>query len=258
MTASCASPASVVADVRRAPTQEGAMLYDASRVGNASAELFDAAAWRARGALAATSTGRGGAYFIDAGERQWVLRHYRRGGWAARLSTDAYLWTGENRTRPFREWRLLHEMHAAGLPVPIPVAARYSRSGFTYRGDLITEQIRGATPLSALLQVGPLPPNTWRAVGHCIRRFHDAGIWHADLNAHNILLDEAGRVYLVDFDRGARRAPGSWRAANLSRLQRSLRKICALLPADRLETAMWTTLAEGYGDAAVTRRAWRR
>jgi 3-deoxy-D-manno-octulosonic acid kinase len=233
------------------------MLYDASRVGNADPALFDAAAWRAQGALAAASTGRGAVYFITAGERRWVLRHYRRGGWAARLSTDSYLWTGEERTRSFREWRLLQELRDAALPVPVPVAARYCRRGLIYRGDLITEEIPGAQPLSALLRAGPLDAGTWRDVGRCIRRFHDAGVYHADLNAHNILLDGAGRVYLIDFDRGSRRAPGSWRAANLARLARSLRKVCRDLPGDRLDAGIWAALTQGYDDAAVTSRAWR-
>ncbi|HEY7377594.1 MAG TPA: 3-deoxy-D-manno-octulosonic acid kinase [Steroidobacteraceae bacterium] len=247
-----------MADVRRAPTQDGAMLYDASRVGNADAALFDIAAWRAQGALTAASAGRGAVYFINAGERRWVLRHYRRGGWIARLSTDAYLWTGEERTRPFREWRLLRELRAAALPVPVPVAARYCRRGLIYRGDLITEEIPGAQPLSVSLQASPLVAATWRDVGQCVRRFHDAGVCHADLNAHNILLDGAGRVYVVDFDRGARRAPGSWRVANLARLERSLRKVCRDLPGDRLGGDVWAALAEGYADDAVTSRAWQR
>ena len=234
------------------------MLYDASRVGNASPALFDANAWHAQGALAAAGAGRGSAYFIDAGDRQWVLRHYRRGGWAARFSADAYFWSGEERTRPFREWRLLRELHAAALPVPVPVAARYCRRGLTYRGDLITERIPNARPLSALLQMGPLPVSTWRDVGKCIRRFHAAGVCHADLNAHNILLDDSQRVYVVDFDRGSRRAPGAWRAANLARLKRSLLKICRDLPGDRLENGVWTALADGYDDSGVTHEAWRR
>ena len=233
------------------------MLYDASRAGNVDPALFDTAAWRARGALTAASAGRGAVYFINAGERRWVLRHYRRGGWVAQLSTDSYLWTGEERTRPFREWRLLRELREAALPVPVPVAARYCRRGLIYRGDLITEEIPGAQPVSALLQAAPLAANTWRDVGQCIRRFHDACVCHADLNAHNILLDGAGRVYVIDFDRGSRRAPGSWRVANLARFERSLRKICRDLPGDRLGEGVWSALAEGYGDEAVTSRAWR-
>jgi 3-deoxy-D-manno-octulosonic acid kinase len=255
MTASCASPASVVADVRRTPTRDGAMLYDASRAGNATPALFDVDVWRAAGALAPTSAGRGSAFYVTTAEHNWVLRHYRRGGWVARLTPDRYLWLGEARTRPFREWQLLRDLHTEGLPVPAPVAAHYRRTGLTYRGALITERIAGARALSSLLQAAPVPLPTWRGIGACLRRFHDAGACHADLNAHNILLDDSGKIFVVDFDRGSRRAPGAWRAVNLARLKRSLLKICRGLPADRLDSRAWNALAEGYADSAVTQRA---
>jgi 3-deoxy-D-manno-octulosonic acid kinase len=258
MTPSCASPASLVADVRRVPTRDGAMLYDASRVGNATPTLFDVDAWRAAGALAATSAGRGSAFFITADGHEWVLRHYRRGGWIARLTPDRYVWTGEARTRPFREWQLLRDLHDEGLPVPAPVAAQYRRGGMTYRGDLITERIAHAQPLSALLQQAPVSVADWQEIGTCIRRFHDAGVRHADLNAHNILLNDHGKVFVVDFDRGSRHAPGPWRIANLARLKRSLLKVCRDLPADRLESRAWSAIAGGYDDAEVTSRAGLR
>jgi 3-deoxy-D-manno-octulosonic acid kinase len=234
------------------------MLYDPSRAGNAGPALFDVEAWRAAGALTLTGAGRGSAYFISSGDRQWVLRHYRRGGWVSRLTADAYFWIGEARTRPFREWRLLRELHAAGLPVPAPVAARYCHSGLTYRGDLITERIAQAQPLSTLLREASLRGPVWSEIGRCIRRFHDAGVCHADLNAHNILLDDGERVHVIDFDRGSRRAPGRWRATNLARLKRSLLKICRDLPADRLDESVWQALATGYGDSAITDQAWPR
>ena len=208
--------------------------------------MFDLKLWLADTATQRTPGGRGAALFIEHAGQVWVLRHYQRGGFMARLSADRYLWTGEERTRPFREWRLLAELHAAGLPVPAPIAARYVRRGLSYCGDLITERIGGAQPMSALLAHAPLPAATWRAIGACVRRLHDAGVWHADLNAHNILIGADGRVSLVDFDRARRRAAGRWREANLDRLERSLRKICRDLPAERFTPQDWTALRAGY------------
>ena len=37
----------------------------------------------------------------------------------------------------------------------------------------------------------PLSWLTWIAIGRCLRRFHDLGVCHADLNAHNILIGQA-------------------------------------------------------------------
>ncbi len=223
------------------------MLYDASRIGNATGELLQARHWQALGAVSRPPGGRGDAYFIEADGQSWVLRHYRRGGWIARWSQDSYLWTGEARTRPFREWRLLDDMHRSGLPVPAPVAAGYRRHGLSYTGDLITERIEDALPLSALLARGALAPESWQAVGRCIRRFHDAGVWHADLNAHNILLRAAdGAVFLIDFDRGRRRAPGAWANKNLQRLRRSLDKVMRTVPQGHFCDADWDALMRGY------------
>lgn len=246
MTADSVWPGSLTTAVRRAPMQDGAMLYDASRVSNADAALFDARHWMEKSAAIPTPAGRGETLFIEHAGRSWVLRHYRRGGFMARLSADRYLWTGEERNRAFREWRLLHELHAQALPVPAPVAARYRRFGLTYSADLITERIAGAQPLSALLAAGPLAASTWRAVGRCIRSFHDAGVYHADLNAHNILVDSGERVFLIDFDRGTRRTPGAWRAANLARLNRSLEKITRGGPPERYSIREWTLLHQAY------------
>jgi 3-deoxy-D-manno-octulosonic acid kinase len=246
MTADSVSPGSHATAVRCAPMQDGAMLYDASRLSNADPALFDAHSWIEKSAATPTPAGRGATLFIEHAGRSWVLRHYRRGGFMARLSADRYLWTGEERNRAFREWRLLHELHVQALPVPAPVAARYRRHGPTYSADLITERIACAQPLSALLAAGPLPASLWRAVGRCICSFHDAGVCHADLNAHNILIDATERVFLIDFDRGTRRAPGTWCAANLARLKRSLEKITRDGPAERFSIREWTVLEQAY------------
>jgi 3-deoxy-D-manno-octulosonic acid kinase len=224
------------------------MLYDASLAGNASEDFFRSDWWRTRATVESTQAGRGRAAFIESPEGSWVLRHYARGGSVAKILDDRYLWTGEARTRPFREWRLLHELHSAGLPVPAPVAARYRRAGLFYRGDLITERIPGALPLSALLaQPERVSADAWRKVGACVRSFHEAGVFHADLNAHNLLLDASGRVHLVDFDRGERRPPGAWREANVARLRRSLEKIRRTSAAHFGEDD-WRSFLEGYAE----------
>jgi 3-deoxy-D-manno-octulosonic acid kinase len=111
---------------------------------------------------------------------------------------------------------------------------------------LITERILHAQPLSAALKAGPLAAQVWRAVGAAVARLHRHGVDHADLNAHNILLD-AGAVSVIDFDRGQlRRTPGTWSARNLARLKHSLQKIAAAMPPDRFAPASWAELMAGY------------
>jgi len=232
-------------EVKRGALAGGAMLYDGSRVSNLSAEWFTPGYWQSLGALDGSAGGRGAAYFLSAETRRYVLRHYRRGGMAAHLSADHYLWRGENSTRPFAEWQMTYSLHRAGLPVPAPIAARYQRRGLSYTGDLITERLATVGSLAECLRTGALSILTWISIGRCIRRFHDLGVCHADLNAHNVLLAE-DQVYLVDFDRCQLRGAGLWRDGNLVRLRRSLEKITWGLPPERFGEADWHGLLDGY------------
>lgn len=220
-----------------------AIVYDADALPEADRRLFDPAHWRALGALEGTAPGRGTTCFLDAPFGRAVLREYLRGGWPAHITRDRYLFTGLDRSRPFREFHLLRRVRAAGLDVPPPLAALARRGGLTYGGALLTRRLEDVTPLERRLGDADLD---WRAVGHGLRRFHDAGLRHADLNARNVLVGDAGaRVCLVDLDR-ARFDPG--RAVdgrrNLGRLKRSLAKHW---PAENgaLETC-WGALLDGY------------
>ncbi|GMU69135.1 MAG: hypothetical protein AMXMBFR37_14670 [Steroidobacteraceae bacterium] len=238
-------------EVKRVAVAGGTMLYDSSRAGNLRAEWFDPAYWRRRDALTGSAPGRGATLFFTAEGREFALRHYRRGGLVAKLSADRYLWRSEPATRPFAEWHLTYHLAHAGLPVAPPVAARYQRRGLTYRADLITERLAGTMSVATAIGAGTLPITTWVGIGRCIRRFHDLGVCHADLNAHNILLDGEGGVYLIDFDRASLRRPGLWRDANLVRLRRSLDKLTDVLPPGRVTETDWHSLLAGYRDAAA-------
>ena len=220
-------------------------MYDASRVSHPAVSWFDPEHWRALGELEGTAQGRGATSYIRVEGRRCALRHYRRGGWMARLSPDRYPWAGEDATRPFTEWQLTYRLHRAGLPVPAPIAARYLRRGPSYTGDLITERLPAVGSLYECLCTGALSIATWVSIGRCVRRFHDLGVCHADLTAQNILLSEEA-VYLIDFDRCQLRGAGLWRDGNLVRLRRSLEKLTWGLPAERFGESDWHALLDGY------------
>jgi 3-deoxy-D-manno-octulosonic acid kinase len=234
------------AEVRLKSIHGGAMLYDASRLSNADEGWFEPKWWQRRGTITPGAEGRGGTLFIDANPRHFVLRQYRRGGWPARFSKERYFWRGVDHTRSFAEWYLLHGLSRAGLPAPIPIAACYHRRGPTYTAALLTQQIEGVRSLAALLAEAPLALPAWTAIGRCLRRFHDAGVYHADLNAHNVLLTGAHEVWLVDFDRGELRRPGFWCDANLVRLRRSIEKITDADAGAYFTEEDWASLLSGY------------
>ncbi|WP_300272556.1 3-deoxy-D-manno-octulosonic acid kinase [Halomonas sp.] len=210
------------------------ILYDADSLCDADAapqigpSLLDPAWWQARGRVTGEAPGRGASLFLNAGNGEaWVLRPYRRGGLVARLSERRYLWTGLERTRAFRELRLTAELLDQGLPVPRPVAAGVTRHGLTYEATLITVRLPGARALASLLKNGQADDALLQRVGATIRRFHDAGLDHVDLNVRNLLVDDGGKVWLIDLDRCRLRPHGAWKARNLERLGRSLEKFGA-------------------------------
>lgn len=175
------------------------------------------------------SGGRGSAWFVQGPFGDGVLRHYRRGGAMAKLSQDRYLWGGEERVRSVTELRLLEALQARGLPVPAPIAAAWWRDGATYRAAIIIAMIPGTHTLASELSSGTENESGWRDAGAMISRFHAVGLEHGDLNAHNILFDAARKPWLIDFDKSRLHAKlDRHRAeANLSRLERSIRKVGA-------------------------------
>ena len=236
----------VDAAIHRAP---GVLaLYDAGLGSAYDPTWFDRAHWQQHGVPLQSTRERGAVLRLDHGTDSWVLRHYHRGGFVARFVNDCYVWTGWERTRSVREWRLLDRLHGAGLPVPRPVAARAIRQGPVYRADIVTEYLPGTQTLSAYLNEGGLAPESWTAIGRTLRRVHDSGVDHPDLTAHNILLDAAGGVFLVDFDNARLRRPGFWPRVGMSRLERSLRKV-ARESGGRFDAEAWRLLEQGYRGA---------
>lgn len=227
------------------------ILFDAACIERPAVEFFEPDHWREQEALLGVAQGRGAACIFRFRDQVFVLRHYRRGGWMAKLSHDRYRWSGLADTRAWREWHLLAEMYEQGLPVPRPVAARVRRHGLFYSADLVSLCLPGVTPLADVLRQRPLAEAQWRSIGATIKRFHRAGVYHADLNARNILLDQDGQVFVIDFDKGARRAPdSSWQQANLARLRRSLDKFKQQQGPFHFEAQAWQCVLTGY--AAVS------
>lgn len=225
------------------------ILYDADSIGQLSDDFFTPAWWEAQGQLIDSAPGRGTTVFVRHQGTTLALRHYHRGGLPARFVRDRYLWLGLEKTRPWREWHLLLELYRRGLPVPKPVAARVVRGGITYRADIVTEVVE-AEPLANWLAKKRLSSASLEGLGACLRRFHEAGVYHADLNACNILLDDEGKVTLIDFDRGELRTPAvSWQQANLARLRRSLEKFRRQEKQFAFDDEDWKSLLRGYDEA---------
>ncbi len=219
------------------------IVYDADFIQQPGAHLFVAETWERSGNVVGQAPGRSRALFLETGFGPAVLRHYLRGGWAAHLSRDRYVYTGLERSRLIAEFHMLDRLHKLGLPVPRPLAAQCAREGLFYSGDLMTRRLLDVIPLADLPETRHNDPAMWIATGACIRQFHDHGLVHADLNARNILIGSESTVYLIDFDRAQiRHGAKNLFEANLKRLQRSLRKFLTPVQLER----GWQNLLSGY------------
>ncbi len=253
-------------------TGKAYILYDAGMIAEPSLSLFDrdyhtkqqlqqnnsVAAASPAGANA--GIGRAKVVYFSSDKRSLVLKHYYRGGAVAAFIKDLYLGLDVEKSRAFREWRLLKKMFQLGLPVPQAVAAHVEKSRLFYRADLITEEIKDAKTLADVLSEKSIAAMQWQKIGACFKSFHRHNVYHADLNARNILLvgtspdktAETGDVYLIDFDNSDFRAGSEvWKPANLKRLKRSLLKFKNNQPGFNFNEDDWQALLTGYDEAAV-------
>lgn len=224
------------------------ILYDSNIFKKIEDISFKSSVWAQRAAIVGFAEGRGTTFFIQHQNQDFVLRHYQRGGLAAKFSNEKYIWLGLQFTRPWREWNLLEKMLEKGLPVPTPAAIKAERKGLFYEADIMMHRIPNSRTLMHILMSEELAEGYWIALGSVIRRFHEEGVYHADLNANNILIDEGGRCYLIDFDRCGMKTPKlKWQKENLLRLKRSLNKASSNNKVFYFSDTNWRSLLRGYG-----------
>lgn len=193
--------------------------------------FFSAEFWQEQQRILGSAKGRGTTWFVHSEDLLGVntaLRHYYRGGLYGKINRDRYWFSSLDSTRSFAEFHLLARLHQAGLNVPKPIAAKVEKTGFCcYHADILTEKVENARDLTALLQTEELSQSLWQEIGQMIRKMHDLGICHTDLNAHNILVqqsDKQQKVWLLDFDKCGEKSGNAWKADNLARLHRSFLK----------------------------------
>lgn len=199
--------------------------YDPAVIESCTNDYFEAGFWRKQNKIKGSATGRSTAFFIDKGTNGLLLRHYYRGGLVGKFNRDRFKREAVAQSRAMAEFALLLKLRELNLPVPKPVAARYVKAPWWgYRADILVEVIPTAQDTFKLLQQRALAKSEWQMIGRTIRQLHDNGVYHSDLNCHNIMLDTDGKGWIVDFDKCSFKQVGEWREANLQRLLRSFNK----------------------------------
>ena len=211
--------------IKTEQSPRGLFRYDSDIFETIDDKHFTAQYWQQQKAIAGNSTGRATVWFIQQGDLGLLLRHYYRGGLVGKINKDRFLREPADKSRAIHEFDLLLKLKELGLPVPRPVAARMEKTGvFSYKADILVEVIPGAVDVYRLLREKQLSAELWQKLGGVIKQLHDTGVYHSDLNCHNLMLDDKDKAWIVDFDKCDFRESGDWKEANIQRLLRSLRK----------------------------------
>ncbi len=222
------------------------ILHDEDVVGKLERKHFDLAYWQAKVESESVIAGRGGSIKIDLDGSPAILRQYLRGGMFTQVSTDRYLWLGRGRTRAWREWSMLKLALEAGMPVPTPLGVCVCRDGLLYRAAIITAYIKNSETLAERIAHSELSPKSWHRLGLLLKQFQHHCFRHADLNANNLLVDQQGEFYIIDFDKArVMKNLDNWQWSPLLRLQRSLEKINRQQKL-HYRLADWQALIDGY------------
>ncbi len=211
-------------------------------------EMFKPGYWQCKEDTACTTSGRGNVIRFSYSGRRCILRHYQRGGWVQRLTTDYFLCNPWSENRAVSEWQLLWKMKSLCLPVPQPLAVRVLNKGIFCQMDIVTEEISNSQNLVEHLESEALNSTHWENIGSVVRLFHNQNIDHADLNAHNVLIDQEYKVWLIDFDKSRLRSETStvWKTTNLNRFKRSLQKESRLRKQFFFTDENWQSFMLGY------------
>jgi len=204
--------------------------------------LFARAARRGRGATPSVAVSP---------DQRMVLRRYQHGGTLAGLTGKRFL----GPSRALQELEVTARAEASGAPVPhvlcLVLWPVWGPLWSALIGTREESQVEDLFELLTKLDDGPTRRRSLRQVGSAIRRLHDAGVEHRDLQLRNILVrkGEPPEIVVVDLDRARFHARGTMpsgrRAANLGRLARSAVKT-GLWGSQKLGRRELAALVGGY------------
>ncbi len=251
-------PAFVVAKAKK---QAAAQQAAAAAVSTAAAVADAATASASSGAgVVSEATASGGVLFAEhAGSSHNLpsyplcLRQYRRGGFVGKFIKHSFLRCSRFAQRARLEFALTAQLYEQKLPVPRPLIAREVMGTFTVENAIVVEQIPHSRNLAEIIATGrPLSTDELKLIGNTLAHFFVAHVWHSDLNLRNILLTDAGKCYVIDFDKcECRKKFGAHEVEQmLSRLERSFAKEKMLKQYDFLDVgALMRTLSDAVRQA---------
>jgi hypothetical protein len=175
---------------------------------------------------------RASAFRLDVpGVPEMIARSAKRGGLIGLVLRDLHFGI---HPRPARELKVALEARRRGIPVAEPMGAMVQWVGpLIYRGFFLTRAMSGMT-LWELIRTDDDPRVRLHVLEEArlaIEMMHDRGLFHADLNLHNLFVTKSGEsfaVIILDLDKARLfNAPlaKELRRRNANRLIRSAHKL---------------------------------
>jgi tRNA A-37 threonylcarbamoyl transferase component Bud32 len=127
---------------------------------------------------------------------EFLLKHYKTRG------AQEWLKYCVVPSKAQKEWVMARLALSKGIPSPLPLAvAERRRAMILHDAFLITQAISPSSPLIELITEGEQKTLLSRTA-RLIREAHEAGLFHQDLHAGNILVgNEKKQLYLIDLHR---------------------------------------------------------
>lgn len=130
-----------------------------------------------------------------------VIKHYTRGGIIRHIVKRSYIKWGK--TRSELEYEALRKVGSLGVNVPEPIAYAY-QGGLCYRAWLVTREINPQKTLAELSRIDEGQARiAMKEVVIQVATLIKNNIHHADLHPGNVLVENADRVFILDFDKSS-------------------------------------------------------
>jgi len=202
---------------------------------------------------AGVHAGRGKVAFVETDAGSVMLKQLRRGGVAGPIWRERF----PSRRRLMANLTLPALARERGIATPPAVALLLIASGPSlWRGWLAVRTVPGAVDFIDRVRERPPTHDEWAEALGAVRRLHDAGFGHPDLNLGNLMVDAAGDIWVIDLDRCRVRAGGlepDARITAIRRIERSYHKTCLLNGLDPDSRIDWLELYSG-GDRSLDLR----